>query len=123
MDVKKVINELRTTYPDKKIVVNNDQNPTEIICEIEPASNNPDKSVAVAVVDKSVAHFHRLSTEEYEVIRGNLKVKKNGKVKLLHPGQRIRIKPGEYHSAKGKETWIRVTSSPAWSLDDHFLVK
>ncbi len=121
MDVQRVVDELKRKYPGKKIILNNPDNPTEIICEIEPGSVNPDKSVAIAVLDESVKHIHRQSTEEYEVIRGNLEVTKGGKSLFLSQGEKVVIEPGEVHMAKGKETWVKVTSRPGWKPEDHMV--
>ena len=122
MDVKKVVKELKVKYPGRNIILNPPENPTEIVCEIEPASQNPDKSVAIAVLDKNVTHTHRQAKEVYEVIRGILEVNKAGKTHILHPGQKITVLPGEHHMAKGKEAWVKVTSTPAWTPEDYVLV-
>ncbi len=119
MDVQKVVSELKRKYPGKNIILNPQDNPTEIICEIEPGSLNPDKSVAIAVIDATIKHFHRLAVEEYEVIRGELEVTKEGKSYYLGPGEKIVLNPGEYHLARGKETWVKVTSEPAWTPEDN----
>lgn len=63
MNVKKVIGELQRKYPGKPILKNIEQNPTEILCEIEPTENHPDYSVTIAVIDKSILHYHKKITE------------------------------------------------------------
>lgn len=123
MDTKKVIEKLKKEYPGKRIVVNDKINPSEIICEIEPASKNRDKSIAIAVIDRSIAHFHKSSTEIYEVVKGSLKIWMGGEEFILTKGEKITIEPNTIHSAEGHGTWIKVTSTPAWSSKDHFLVK
>jgi len=121
MNKQKVIDELTKKYPGKNIVMNDPDNPTEIICEIETAKDNPDKGFAIAVVDTTIHHFHQDMEEVYEVERGNLVISIDGKETALTPGQKITIKPGQVHSAQGHETWIRVTSRPAWTPDDHWV--
>lgn len=58
MDVNRVLSELKAKYHDKKILLNPKDNPTEIIVEIEPTSEHPEKSLALAVVGKSKQHYH-----------------------------------------------------------------
>ncbi|OGM21354.1 hypothetical protein A2714_02560 [Candidatus Woesebacteria bacterium RIFCSPHIGHO2_01_FULL_38_9] len=123
MDVQKVIDELKRKYPGKNIILNPPDAPTEIVCEIEPGSINPDKSVAIAILDSNVKHYHRIAKVTYEVLRGNLELTKGGKTYYLSPGQKLVIEPGEYHLAKGKETWVKVTSEPAWTGEDHIPVE
>lgn len=120
MDVQKVIKELKEKYPGKNIILNPPENPTEIVCEIEPASLDPQKSVAIAILDNNIKHFHRRSKETYEVIKGVLELTKGGKTYFLSPGEKLEIEPEEYHLAKGKETWVKVTSIPAWTPQDQF---
>ena len=123
MNVQKVVDELKREYPGKNIILNDSDNPTEIICEIEPANLNPDKSVAVAVLNSNIKHSHEVTTETYEVLKGNLELTKEGKTYFLSPGQKLKIEPGEYHIAKGHETWVKVTSVPAWNPEDQILVE
>lgn len=123
MDVKKIVDELKKKYPGKNIIINTPENPTEIVCEVKPGSENPDRSVAVAVIDKSISHMHRRAKEVYEVIKGELEFNKGGRTYILHEGMKIEIVPGERHTAKGHETWVKVTSTPGWTPDDHILVE
>lgn len=120
MDVQKVTEELKKLYPGKNIIINTPENPTEIVCEIEPGEHHPERSVAIAVLDSNIRHYHRHATEVYEIIKGNLKISKEEKMFLLKPGEKITINPGEYHMAEGHETWVKVTSTPAWTPDDQF---
>lgn len=123
MDVKRIVDELKKKYPGKNIILNPPENPTEIVCEIEPASLDPQKSVAIAVLDNNIKHFHRMAKETYEVIKGTLELTKGGKTYFLSPGQKLEIEPEEYHLAKGKETWVKVTSIPAWTPEDQILMQ
>ena len=122
MNKTKVVDELNKRYPGKNIVLNDPDNPTEIICEIETAKDNPDRGVAVAVIDTTIHHYHDLLEEVYEVERGSLVISIDGKQTTLTPGQKITIKPGQVHSAEGHETWIKVTSCPAWTPNDQYSV-
>lgn len=122
MDVQRIKADLEQKYPGKTIVVNDEVNPTEILCEIEPASDHPDYSVAISVIDETVEHFHRETTEIYEVLSGELKITKEGKEYTMKPGESFVIHPGEKHMASGHETWIKVTSEPGWKPEDHHFV-
>lgn len=39
-------------------------------------------------------------------------------LKNQYPGKNI--EPEEYHIAKGKETWVKVTSVPGWTPEDQY---
>ena len=112
MDTGKVIKELSKKYPGKKIIKLPEDNPTEIICEIEPG-------FAVAVIDKSEPHFHKKTTEIYEIMEGNLTVYIDNKEYELKEGGRLTIEPGKIHYAEGYETWVKVYSEPPWTTEDH----
>lgn len=121
MDAKRVISELKQKYPGKAIFPNDKENPTEIICEVEPASEHPDWSLAVAVIDKSVQHFHLKTTEEYTVTKGELVITVDGEEYNLSEGQSYVIRPPQHHFANGNETWVECKSTPGWRFDDHIV--
>lgn len=114
MDTEKVIKQLSEKYPGKKIIKNNEENTTEIICEIEPG-------LAIAVIDKSEPHFHKITREVYELIKGELSVYRDNKEYKLKERDKLAIELGEVHFALGDETWVKVYSGPAWTPEDHFL--
>ena len=122
MDVSKVIAELEKKYPGKAIFKNGSSNPTEIICEVEPSSDHPDYSVAVAVIDQSQPHYHKKTFEIYEIIKGKLELTVDRKVFKLSQGEVFKIPTGKIHSTRGDETWVQVTSHPGWTPEDHILV-
>lgn len=121
MNVEKVINELAQKYTGKKIVKNKEENPTEIICEIDPAANHPERGVAIAVIDRSEPHYHRKAIETYKVTKGELNVVINNQAHKLKEGEKLIIKPGDIHYAIGNETWVEVYSEPGWTPEDHIL--
>lgn len=123
MNVKRVIKQLKNEYPLKKIIKNNDNNPTEIICEIDPTEKHPEYDVAIAVIDQSIPHYHKKTTEIYEVLKGELVLTLDGKEALLKKGDKATIKSNTIHSAKGKETWVKAYSKPGWVFKDHILVE
>jgi mannose-6-phosphate isomerase-like protein (cupin superfamily) len=122
MNHKQIIQELQRQYPGKKIIKNQEEDPTEIICEIDPTAEHPDYSVAIAVINQSQAHYHRKTKEFYEVVRGKLTYTKDGEEHQLNEGESMEIAPGEVHSFSGDETWVKVTSHPGWTAEDCVLV-
>lgn len=118
MNVQKVISSLKSKYPGRNIIQNGEP-VSEVVCEVEPAEEHPSYSVAVAVIDRSEPHLHRQSEEEYEVIKGKLELDKGGNKIVLIEGDKIKINPGEVHSALGQETWVKVYSRPGWRAEDH----
>ena len=116
MNVEKVVSELKKKYPGKTIILDPPQNPTEIICEIEPG-------LAIAIIDESKPHYHKKAAEFYEVLSGNLTINIDKRKHKLKKGDRIIIRPGEIHSVKGNGTWVSCLSKPGWKPEDHILVK
>ena len=121
MNINQVIEKLKVQYPGKKIVLNSQKNLTEILCEIDPTSLHPEYSIAIAVIDESLPHHHEKTTETYEIISGKLKLFIDGQEHILKTGEKIIVKPGQKHFAKGTETWVKVTSRPGWKASDHIL--
>lgn len=123
MNTNKVIAELEKKYPGKTIIKNDEKNPTEILCEIEPTGDHSDYSIAIAVIDKSIPHYHQHTTETYRILEGSLNLYLNEEKKHLKKGESYTIKPGIQHYAEGKETWIEATSHPGWTLNDHIVLE
>lgn len=121
MDYVKVIAKLKRDYPGKKIIRLPEEEPTEVLCEVEPTEDHPELSVAISVIDKSVPHFHNKVTETYEVLRGTLMVYVDGVRHKLEEGDKLVVKPGLKHYAVGDETWIKCTATPGWVVEDHIM--
>lgn len=115
MDVDKTRAELLKAYPGSRVKVADDQR--EMVAEIRP-------EFAVAVIERSLPHFHLKTREVYQVLRGALCVACAGKGYVLQMGQTIAIEPGQIHSASavGEPVWIEVESEPPWTADDHFVL-
>ena len=96
MDSKRVIEELEKKYPNKKIIKNDENNPTEILCEVEPSTNHSEYSLAVAVIDKNFPHVHKNSEEIYKVIKGKLVLFVDDKKHELEKGEKLVIKTGQF---------------------------
>ena len=121
MNINKVIKQLSTEYPNKNIIKNSENNPTEILCEVEPTSDHPEYSLAVAVLDKSVPHVHHKTKETYTVIKGKLVLHVDGIKHELSEGEEMNIETGQVHWAEGNETWVECYSEPGWTFEDHIL--
>ncbi len=119
MNVKKVVSKLRSEYPGRKIIFNDPEHPTEIVCEIQPTSESPDQSAIIAVVDRIIPHYHKVTTEVYEVLEGPIDLYVDNEKHTLQNGETFEIKPGRVHYAEGSEAWIRCTSTPGWTIEDH----
>jgi mannose-6-phosphate isomerase-like protein (cupin superfamily) len=119
MNAAKITSTFEKMYPGKKVVKNPGKITTEILCEVEPISSHPDYSVAIAVIDKSVPHSHKISSETYTVIRGTLKLHVNQETVELKRDQSYTVGPGTIHWAEGDETWIECLSRPGWTQGDH----
>ncbi|HUC96484.1 MAG TPA: hypothetical protein VMR16_02340 [Candidatus Saccharimonadales bacterium] len=112
----KIVNELKASFPSANIILNNDKKPTEIVAEVDP-----DKGMAVAVIDKSIIHHHNHTTEKYIIQKGTLDIFIDGIKHTLEEGDETEIKPGQVHYANGNETWVKTVSTPPWSVQDHIL--
>ena len=123
MTEKEIINYFQEQYPGKNVVKLPSDKPTEIICELEPSSEHPEHSIAIAAISLSKPHYHRRTTELYELISGKLTLAVNDKSIELNPGDTYTVSPQQIHSAKGDFTLVKVTSRPGWTPDDHVLVK
>ena len=129
MKTAQIIAELNKKYPNGIVIENKNARgkTTEIICELpQKKVNSANKSIAIAVIDSSTLHYHRVITETYHVISGILHIFKydqNNKQYMeyaLHKGEAITILPGEIHSNLGDATWVEVVSSPAWFIEDYY---
>ncbi|OGY29394.1 MAG: hypothetical protein A3F35_01540 [Candidatus Woykebacteria bacterium RIFCSPHIGHO2_12_FULL_45_10] len=108
------------TQTTRHQLLDRSDNPTEIICELPKTSGG--FSTAIAVVESSVPHLHKETTEKYEVLKGELKLTVEGRDYQLKEGDKFVIEPNKTHFAQGKETWVKVTSTPPWSSDDQILI-
>ena len=123
MQVDKVVTELNKLYPGKSIFKNDDTTTTEILCEIEPTSEHPDYSNAIAIIDKSIPHIHYKTTETYKVLKGELKLHIGNEVFTLKESQSHVINPNNVHWAEGNETWIECYSKPGRTIEDQITAK
>jgi oxalate decarboxylase/phosphoglucose isomerase-like protein (cupin superfamily) len=128
MNVHQVITELKEKYPTATIVKNANESVTvtEIVAEIALSQTQVGESRAIAVIDSSAVHYHKVTTETYKVLKGTLSMLKYSKEKgvyeevVLNVGDTLVINPGELHVNLGDEAWVEVVSNPAWSFDDYY---
>ena len=101
------------SYPGSRVKISEDRR--EMVAEITD-------DFAVAVIDRSQAHFHLRTRETYRVLRGTLYVACAGVGYVLNEQETFTIEPGNIHYARAADTpvWIEVKSTPAWSPEDHF---
>lgn len=121
MNAQQVLAYFHKEYPGKTILSLPEDNPTEIICEAEPSSDHPARSVAIAAIKSSEPHYHKASTEIYEIIAGQLDLYVDDQLIQLSKGDSYTIKPGQIHYAKGDFTLVKTTSTPGWVFEDHIL--
>src|SRR5688500_7239142 len=119
MTASGAIEYFRVTYPGKHIVALPEEDPTEIICEIDPADEHPEYGTAIAAIKASVPHYHKKATETYKVLRGDLKLFVDDQQHVLEVGDTFVIKPEQIHYAEGDFTLVEVVSRPGWTPEDH----
>lgn len=115
IEVERTRAELLKEYPGCNVKIAADQ--CEMVAEISDG-------FAVAVIERSAAHFHQQMKEVYRVLRGTLYVACGGQGYVLRKGDEIVIEPRQIHFARsaGEPAWIEVESAPPWSPDDHFVL-
>lgn len=116
MNKVEIINKLKELYPKANIVLDDEKNPTEIIAETDSS-----KGIAVAVIDKSIAHHHNYTKERYVIQRGSFDLFVDGIKHELNEGDVFDIEPGQVHWAIGSQTWVEIIATPPWSIEDHIL--
>jgi len=115
LEVDRTRAELLRAYPESRVKVSEDKR--EMVAEISD-------SFAVAVIERSLPHFHLKSREVYRVLRGTLYVACGGQGHVLQEKDTIVIEPGQIHFARAarEPVWIEVENVPPYSVDDHFIL-
>jgi mannose-6-phosphate isomerase-like protein (cupin superfamily) len=85
---------------DQSLYQNRKVNPAEIVYEITTYKNGLPFGIAIADIQQSEPHFHKITMEIYSVVQGNLEVRLSSERHVLHTGDVIKISPGVIHSAK-----------------------
>lgn len=123
MRINQVKTELTQGFPGvdiKETTVSDAGVVTELVGEFDRSLIGSERDVAIVVADKSDEHMHRIITEEYQVIKGSLKVYRNGELTRLEEGETIIIEPGTWHWVEGEETWFYCFSTPDWFPGDFY---
>ena len=66
-------------------------------------------------------HYHILSEETYQIIKGSGIMHLDGEERLISAGQAVAIKPGQWHSIcndTNLDLVMCVTCSPPWTMED-----
>jgi mannose-6-phosphate isomerase-like protein (cupin superfamily) len=123
MNDESIVAELGVLYPGKPIKRLPADAPTQIVCEFDPMDTHPEWSRAVAIIDRSLPHYHKKIVKIYHVVKGTLTLHVDDQEFMVYEGQEFTITPGQVHWAIGNETWVEVYCTPGYSSDDHFLVE
>lgn len=124
MDKGKIVASLRETYGvERAIICLPEENPTEIICELIKNTLR-DHSSAIAVVQRSAPHYHRVLTEIYEIEEGAIHLHLDDRMFWVGKGETFIIPPLRVHwvESVAASATIHVVTSPIWTPEDHILV-
>ena len=122
MDAQSIVAELGAALSRQANQTNcPEQSPAEIVCEFDPGEQHPEWSLALAVIDRSAAHYHNRMTEVYQVIKGILTLYVDSEEFTLYEGQQFTVTPGRIHWATGDATWVEVYCTPSYTSEDHIL--
>ena len=111
---------------DPGLYQNRKANPAEVVYEVTTHKNALPFGIAMADIQQSKPHFHKVTMETYAVVQGSLKVSLNSEQHILHPGDVIKISPGVVHSARSldeRPARITVTTIPEFSQEDYYLAE
>lgn len=124
MSLDEVLKYFAEKYPNAQLSKLPENNPTEILCEVDPTAGHPGYSIAVAAISSSAAHFHKVAQEDYEVIRGTLLMQIGDDIKTVYEREKVTIPAGQVHFASSVDGFalVSVVSRPGWTPQDHFLV-
>lgn len=88
-------------------------------------SNDFNTSITLANdIKPTTAHYHKLSTEIYWVLEGEIKILIDNVEINVDGGDLIIINPNEVHKvlSASKENKIGVISNPRWTKEDEYIV-
>jgi len=111
---------------DQSLYQNRKTRAAEIVYEVTTQQSGLPFGVAIADIQQSEAHFHKVTLETYTVVQGDLEVSLDGERDVLHPGDTIKIPLGVVHSARSLDETparITVTTIPEYSPEDRYLAE
>jgi hypothetical protein len=85
MDALRVAYELAREFPGARILNVSDNNPPELICELDSAPDHPEFNRTIAVIDRVPGNFNKKSTLSWRVLKGTLLLFPYGQ-KVTRPG-------------------------------------
>jgi quercetin dioxygenase-like cupin family protein len=112
---------LQPTVPDD-LYRNRKGFDAETVYELTPGSGLP-FGIAIADIEQSAPHFHKLTIETYTVVQGTLELSLDGERLVLQTGDIARIAPGVVHSGRSigdLAARITVTTIPEFSPADSY---
>ena len=123
MTLQEVLDYFEKNYPNAVVIKLPEDNPLELLCEIDPTENHPNYSTALSAISASKPHYHAVGTEEYEVLHGTILISVDGQIRTMYEREKITIPPGKVHSATSTDGYalVKVTSQPGWTEEDHIL--
>jgi len=98
-------------------------NRAEIVYEMTTHQKDLPFGIAIADIQQSEPHYHKVTMETYTVVQGDLEVRLGAESHILHPGDVIKIPLGVIHSARSlRDTPARiiVIAIPAFSMEDYY---
>jgi quercetin dioxygenase-like cupin family protein len=111
---------------DPRLYQNRKAFEAETVYEVTTARDGLPFGIAIADIEQSQPHVHRLTTETYTVVQGSIELALDGQRIALHVGDVAVIRPGVVHSARSigddRPARITVTTIPEFSPDDYFAV-
>ncbi len=111
-------------YQNKK--VRPAENPAEIVYELTTQRSGLPFGIAIADIQQSEAHFHKVTWETYAVVQGTLELYLDGDRHVLRPGDVKKIPLWVVHSARSLDKTparITVTTIPEFSPEDYYLAE
>jgi mannose-6-phosphate isomerase-like protein (cupin superfamily) len=111
---------------DPRLYQNRKAFEAETVYEVTTARDGLPFGIAIADIEQSQLHVHRLTTETYTVVQGSIELALDDERIALHVGDVAVIRPGVVHSARSigddHAARITVTTIPEFSPDDYFPV-
>lgn len=111
---------------DPRLYQNRKSFAAETVYEITTARDRLPFGIAIADIEQSQPHVHRVTTETYTVVQGGIELALDDERIALYVGDVAVIRPGVVHSARslaeGQAARITVTTIPEFSPDDYFPV-
>jgi mannose-6-phosphate isomerase-like protein (cupin superfamily) len=108
---------------DPRLYQNRKSFTAEVVYELTTARDGLPFGIAIADIEQSQPHVHRVTTETYTVVQGSIELALDDERLALHVGDVALIRPGVIHSARsigdGHAARITVTTIPEFSPDDY----